>query len=267
MNKRIPLLLLGLSLLTIGCAKKQSEDNKKPSSLIPDSNTGEVLPSETEESSTSPTDVPGEFTEVEISDTAMYLTVGQTYEFSYISSPSDDEGVVQLKTENASIVSVSGNTATAEAAGSARIYYETPNGLKSYCTVTVLDGAPNVSFFNVKMTDTFEGQVIEAQTGTLNNMALDFGTPSPVEPVITFTATITKTKSIYTDGSGNEIAKEMRFGYRFWRMDGGNARILDNGEYVTHPLKVGETEQVTMTFADFSGGVVGDQYIIQFSNV
>lgn len=210
-----------------------------------------------------------DFSSLTISETKLYLSVGDTYSLSYESEPFDINQVIQLKTNDSSIVSVSSSTIEAKAHGQTKVYFEAPGGLKSYCDVYVYEIEPNVASKTFTETEYVPelSATITIQKSTISNIDISFDTPSDEAPGIIFKAKLTKTEAHNTNLSGDEIPYPVTFSYRIWGYDVD--RIYD-GTFVSEPFLSGKDNEIDIFIAlstsEFSKTAGPDHYVLQFTS-
>ena len=209
-------------------------------------------------------------TVVTVVDDHIRLSIGETYGITPTVEPSDRLDLVTLKSENDRIVTVGDNFAIyGSSFGSTRVYFETPEGDKTYVTVDVYQADYNLGTKPFKITEEDDfGSVgrIKVQAAEISDISLSFDTPSVSEVGLTFSCTITKTFCAYTV-EDKEMPRPMSFSYKVWRTRDNE---ISQGTLTTPAFLTGEDNALDFVFqideSDFKNGFKADHYILQLMN-
>lgn len=176
------------------------------------------------------------YTDMKISASFLRINVGETHTFTYIFTPSGASEKVTLKTQNTDLIEIGEHgIITAKAVGETTVWLESQSGLRSECSVQIVDiqgiddmtlSSRDTSAFRFRATAKLTNISFVFENNTNASTSLQF---------IKYRITLTKTSS-----AENDPAASKTFDIEYKIYDSNNV-IVKSGSLVSPSFCVGET--------------------------
>lgn len=200
-----------------------------------------------------------QYTQIKLTASFLRMNKGDSFAFLCSYSPRGAQGKIFLKTDNPDVISIDNNwVATAMKTGTAIVYAESENGLRSECTVVCSD----IKEINTPMTlnNWSDPAYWVTETATLTSISFKFEqkTTNTNYAKIVYNITAYKTYCMYSS------SQPFKINYKVYDPNGV---VVKSGTITSSSFSVGETVNISGTIYLYDHIQMAGEYTIELFEV